>query len=102
MSTEKVNSFVGKFMARWATGEDVLLPFNAKNDKGKVNIELDLGYTNNDNSVESLQTQQSYGFTEIGNSRQKRRERRMKEKAMKVTTEEVEATNISNDKVDIV
>ena len=42
-------------MALWATGEDVVLPFNAKNDKGKVNIELDLGDTNNDNSVESLQ-----------------------------------------------
>ena len=97
MSTEKVNSFVGKFMALWATGEDVVLTYNAKNGKAKVNIELDLGYQNYGYSVESLQSQQPYGFTAFSNSRKKRSERRLKErdnnleKAMKVTTEEVEA-----------
>ena len=71
-------------MALWATGEDVVLTFNAKNGKAKVNIELDLGYQNNDNSVESLQTQRPYGFNPFGNSRQKRRERRMKEIPLKL------------------
>ena len=43
MATEKVQSFVGKFISLWAIGEEVSLTLNAKNGKAKVIMELDLG-----------------------------------------------------------
>ena len=72
MSTVKVNSFVNKFLALWADGENVQLKLLAENGTAKVTIEVDLGlYEAPQKCVHKDDKYEVYG-----NSRQRRRDRR--------------------------
>ena len=82
MATEKVQSFVGKFISLWAIGEEVSLTFNAKNGKAKVIMELDLGDLETKNKiVDDVKVSNDFDekFPRIGQSRLRRRERRSRE-----------------------
>ena len=79
MATEKVQSFVGKFISLWAFGEEVSLTLNAKNGKAKVLMELELGELEiKDKKVEDVKISSDFDekFPRIGQSRLQRRERR--------------------------
>ena len=77
-TAEKVHSFVGKFLALWANGDEVTLMLNAKNGRAKATIELDLGQHNTDDNHKSTLHEQPKVLT--GTSRQRRIERRRQER----------------------
>ena len=78
-TTEKVHSFVGKFLSLWANGDDVTLVFNARNGRAKATMEIDLGDRSNGNDNHTLIEQSKVA---IASSRQRRIERRKLERKM--------------------
>ena len=103
MGTEKVHSFVGKFLSLRATGEEATLTLYTKDGMAKVNIELDLGTLHNDNKLKTnCFPQHPTTFTGCGTSRQRRRERRIQERhhnenLMKMSTVKVDEISESNE-----
>ena len=79
MAAEKVQSFVGKFMSLWSTGEEVTLKISAINGKAKVFMEVDIGEYTAGHSIAY-----KYGHHDkvpnFGSSRQRRQERRTNER----------------------
>ena len=74
MSTEHINSFVGKFLTLWSIGTDVSLKLNAVNGKAKVVLELDLGECQS----RTTKSYENYDSKNVPPSRQRRREKSIK------------------------
>ena len=74
-----MQSFVGKFMSLWSTGEEVTLKISAINGKAKVFMKVDIGEYTAGHSIAY-----KYGHHDkvpnFGSSRQRRRERRTNER----------------------
>ena len=74
----QVNSFVGKFIALWASHKDVSLTLSAKDGKAKAILDMDLGDFTESSNVHPG-TKEDYSSVVSGTSRQRRIDRRSKE-----------------------
>ena len=75
MTTVKVHSFVGKFLALWAEGENITLTLSAKNGKAKINMELEVGEIDDSkNDFTYSSDAEKHHSSVFGNTRQRRRE----------------------------
>ena len=76
-------------MALWAEGEDISLTLSAKNGQAKIRLELDIGEIETIRSFNPSYDAVNHPGEVYANSRQRRRDRRLKERDMIKTVDQV-------------
>ena len=98
MAAEKVQSFVGKFLSLWSTGEDVTLKITALKGKASVSMEVNLGDYSDCSTFANTYCDNKQTFCG-GRSRQRRRERRANEREVKAEQVEIKINEFKDETI---